>query len=103
MHHSVRIAVAGILVVIFLAPLATAVSDRTLAIGAIGLLIVAVFALVLNSVQSSEEQSGSTWDLIPRWQYEGRHVEMGGATRTEQERAIQEIQEEAEGQDTDRR
>jgi hypothetical protein len=100
MRRSVQIAIAGVFVVLFLYPVASAVPNRTLAIGALGLLFVAVLGLVLKALHSSEEQSGSTWDMIPRWQYDGRHVEMGGATRTEQERAIQEIQEEAQERET---
>jgi hypothetical protein len=102
MRRTVRIAVAGIFVVLFLIPFVYALPDRTLAIAAIGLVVVAVFGLVLNAVQSAGERSGSSWDLIPRWQYEGRHVEMGGATRSEQERAIEEIRKEAEDRDGDR-
>ena len=41
------------------------------------------------------DHDGTVWDLIPFWQYEGRHVESGGLARNEQERAIAEVQEEA--------
>jgi len=99
MRRSVRIAVAGFFIVIVLAPVVNAVPNRMLAIVAIGVVAVVVFAMVVKAVHSTGDGSGSSWDLIPRWQYEGRHVEMGGATRTEQERAIEEIQEEAVDRD----
>jgi hypothetical protein len=96
MRRRTRIALAGAFVVLFLLPMAVTLPDRTLAIVTIAVLVLAVFGLVLDAVRSTDEGSGSSWDLIPRWQYEGRHVEMGGATRSEQERAIEEIQEAAE-------
>ena len=34
-------------------------------------------------------------DAVPRWQYAGRHVESGGITRDGQERALEEIKEQA--------
>ena len=40
-------------------------------------------------------ESNSVWDLIPSWQYDGRHVESGGVTRDEQERALRDIQRQA--------
>ena len=45
--------------------------------------------------EASEEDS-NVWDAIPSWQYEGRHVESGGLARSEQERALQDIQQQAE-------
>lgn len=42
------------------------------------------------------DRDGSVWNAIPSWQYEGRHVESGGLTRGEQERALRDIQEQAE-------
>jgi len=39
---------------------------------------------------------GDVWNAIPSWQYEGRHVESGGLTRSEQEEAPQEIQQQAD-------
>lgn len=43
-----------------------------------------------------DERDNSVWNAIPSWQYEGRHVESGGLTRGEQERALRDIQEQAE-------
>jgi hypothetical protein len=39
---------------------------------------------------------GSLWDLIHPWQYRGQYVQSGGDVRDEQERAIQDIQRQAE-------
>ncbi|AEM57319.1 hypothetical protein HISP_08765 [Haloarcula hispanica N601] len=36
---------------------------------------------------------GSAWDAIPEWQYNGRFAEAGGLTRSEQEAAIEDLQE----------
>ena len=47
-----------------------------------------------NTTQSSSD--GSVWDAIPDWQYDGRHVESGGLTRVEQERALRDIERRAE-------
>lgn len=41
----------------------------------------------------------SVWEVIPDWQYEGRHVESGGLTRGEQEQALHEIHERAESEE----
>ncbi|WP_128478372.1 hypothetical protein [Halorussus pelagicus] len=47
--------------------------------------------------ESSDGDSGGTvWDAIPSWQYRGRHVDSGGVTRDEQERALGEVQRHAE-------
>jgi hypothetical protein len=54
----------------------------------------------LRSRGSSDEEGdgdrGVIWDAIPSWQYRGRHVDSGGATRDEQERALGEVQRHAE-------
>lgn len=44
----------------------------------------------------ADDGDSSVWNAIPPWQYEGRHAESGGLARGEQERALQEIQREAE-------
>ncbi|ELZ06459.1 hypothetical protein C482_01535 [Natrialba chahannaoensis JCM 10990] len=41
------------------------------------------------------ESDSSVWNAIPSWQYEGRHVESGGVARSEQEKALQDIQQQA--------
>lgn len=45
---------------------------------------------------SDEDDHANVWDAIPSWQYGGRHVESGGIARGEQERALQDIQQQAE-------
>ncbi|ADD05607.1 uncharacterized protein Nmag_2037 [Natrialba magadii ATCC 43099] len=42
-----------------------------------------------------DESDSSVWNAIPSWQYEGRHVESGGLARSEQEKALQDIQQQA--------
>jgi hypothetical protein len=49
-----------------------------------------------ESASEGDAGSGSIWDLIPAWQYDGRHVESGGQTRDEQERALEDVQRQAE-------
>ncbi|QLG26022.1 hypothetical protein HUG10_18290 [Halorarum halophilum] len=60
--------------------------------------IVVVVAAVLSKLRSSRGSDGtrSVWNAIPSWQYSGRHVESGGLTRDEQERALQDVQREAD-------
>ncbi|MCW8171891.1 hypothetical protein [Natrialba swarupiae] len=46
---------------------------------------------------SDDDASDSgVWNAIPRWQYEGRHVESGGLARGEQEQALADIQRQAD-------
>ncbi|WP_254864416.1 hypothetical protein [Halovivax gelatinilyticus] len=42
------------------------------------------------------ENEGTVWDAIASWQYDGRHVESGGLTRGEQEKAVSEIHAQAD-------
>ncbi|MFB9824323.1 hypothetical protein [Halobaculum roseum] len=44
---------------------------------------------------SGDDGEGDGWSLVPDWQYEGRFAEAGGITRSEQEQAIREIDEQA--------
>ncbi|WP_435178435.1 hypothetical protein [Halorussus sp. AFM4] len=46
-----------------------------------------------------DEADGTVWDAIPSWQYGGLHVESGGATRDEQERALGDVRRQAEAMD----
>lgn len=39
-------------------------------------------------VEPADRERNSVWNAIPPWQYEGRHVESGGTTREERERAV---------------
>lgn len=45
---------------------------------------------------ASEYGEGSVWDAIPSWQYGGRHAESGGIAHDAQERALADIEEQAE-------
>lgn len=60
--------------------------------------IVVVVAAVLSKLRSSRgsDGTGSVWNAIPSWQYSGRHAESGGLTRDEQERALRDVQREAD-------
>jgi hypothetical protein len=48
------------------------------------------------------EDGGSVWEAIPRWQYDGRHVESGGLTRGEQEAALADVERQVEQRETGR-
>lgn len=65
---------------------------------AVSVLLAAALALALRS-SAGPDEAGSVWDAIPSWQYAGRHVESGGLTRDEQERALRDVQREAEERD----
>ena len=70
------------------------------AAAAIGLGVLLFWAVlrgrrVDEAVVEAANGEGSVWDAIPSWQYEGRHVESGGMSRAEQERAITEIEDQA--------
>ena len=68
----------------------------------------AVFVLVTAVVYRKRRRPGrggddrSIWDAIPNWQYTGRHVEAGGITVDEQERAIRDVKAEAEAREGER-
>ena len=49
--------------------------------------------------EADAEGDGTVWDAIPSWQYGGLHVESGGTTRDEQERALGDVQRQAEAVD----
>ncbi|WP_290811313.1 hypothetical protein [Halovivax sp.] len=54
-------------------------------------------ATLRNGGDGAEDgESATVWDAIPRWQYGGRHVESGGTSRDEQERALEEVEAQAE-------
>lgn len=60
--------------------------------------LVTTGALYRQGRRERSDESESVWEVIPGWQYEGRHVESGGLTRDEQEQALREIQERAESE-----
>ncbi|SDM84306.1 hypothetical protein SAMN04487949_2774 [Halogranum gelatinilyticum] len=72
----------------------------TLVVDAVIALLVATAVVARHRDGDSEDDTDdgdSVWDLIPDWQYDGRHVESGGLSRGEQEKALREMQERAEG------
>ena len=63
----------------------------------VALVVAGVGILTIGlGARQRQDGEGSAWGLVPSWQYTGRHVESGGLTRDEQERALKEIQEQAE-------
>lgn len=61
-----------------------------------GLLVAGVILAAIVRLRRESDTAGSNvWDAIPSWQYTGRHVESGGLARDEQERALDDLQQEA--------
>ncbi|PSQ16640.1 hypothetical protein BRD00_10285 [Halobacteriales archaeon QS_8_69_26] len=56
--------------------------------GAVAALGVWVTMTVLWVRWTDDPGEGSAWEAIPGWQYGGRFVEAGGLTRSEQEEAL---------------
>lgn len=50
-------------------------------------------------VEPPDDDRRSVWSAIPSWQYDGRHVESGGVTREEQERAVETVKSEGDALD----
>ncbi|ELZ30989.1 hypothetical protein C474_11021 [Halogeometricum pallidum JCM 14848] len=50
----------------------------------------------LRAFVSSDRERDSVWNVIPRWQYDGLHVESGGIARGEQEKALDDIERQAD-------
>lgn len=50
----------------------------------------------LRAFVSTDRKPDSVWNVIPRWQYDGRHVESGGIARGEQEKALDDIERRAD-------
>lgn len=61
----------------------------------VGVCATALYGRVAGRGGRDRAEGGTVWDAIPSWQYDGRHVESGGLTRDEQERALDELQETA--------
>lgn len=83
--------------------------DPAFAAGTLAILAVLAAVVLLGTSGSptttddddSDDEGGGkdgsdVWNAIPPWQYEGRHVESGGLARGEQERALQDIQRQAD-------
>ncbi|APX97829.1 hypothetical protein [Natronorubrum daqingense] len=105
------LAVATIFVLLVSSVLFRTISgvDPFVAVGLVGVLAVFVLVLLwcLSGTTASESDSSDdadddsvddsdVWNAIPSWQYEGRHVESGGLARGEQERALEDIQRQAD-------
>ncbi|WP_339105251.1 hypothetical protein [Haloterrigena salinisoli] len=95
--------------------LVTSLVDSSVAVGGIAILTLAAAGLLWrrdadstaaedtgSGVDAAVDRSGgdgaesTVWNAIPPWQYDGRHAESGGLTRGEQERALREIQRQAD-------
>jgi hypothetical protein len=61
----------------------------------VGVCATALYRRVAGRSGREGTDASTVWDAIPSWQYDGRHVESGGFTLDEQERALDEIQETA--------
>ncbi|RQG89137.1 hypothetical protein EA462_12255 [Natrarchaeobius halalkaliphilus] len=48
-----------------------------------------------SDAERAADGDSSVWNAIPSWQYEGRHVESGGLARSEQERALEDVRQQA--------
>ena len=75
--------------------------DPTVLVGAVGLLALLGGVLVWRRAGGSDgggdgDGDSDVWNAIPSWQYDGRHVESGGLTRSEQESALRDIQRRAD-------
>ncbi|QLG49914.1 hypothetical protein [Natrinema halophilum] len=79
------------------APAATATGSLAILIG----LAIAVATLRQGSPPAGDggedDTNSSVWNAIPSEQYDGRHAESGGLTRDEQERALEDIRQQADG------
>ncbi|SDR27566.1 hypothetical protein SAMN04489842_2951 [Natronobacterium texcoconense] len=58
--------------------------------------MLAIALLWRRSDSGDDDSDSSVWNAIPSRQYDGRHVESGGLARGEQERALADIQEQAD-------
>lgn len=101
---------ALVLVWLFLCPIVASVAwnvDERLALVLVATALVGLLALAADRVRTAAGDAasrgdGDGWSLIPNRQYEGRHAESGGIARGEQERALREIEEDAERRDGER-
>lgn len=100
-----RALLTGVAVATLLLPLVVGVSALTPLPLWGTLVVVALLALLVAAavvVRNRDPDGGdSVWDVIPDWQYDGRHVESGGLSRDEQEQALSDLQERAERERTE--
>ena len=75
--------------------------DPAVLVVTVGLLALLGGALLWRRTAGTAEDGdgdgdSDVWNAIPSWQYDGRHVESGGLTRSEQESALRDIQRQAD-------
>jgi hypothetical protein len=91
-HRS--LAVVAIAAVVLLSPVLGVVD-----VGPVWLVVAAVVALAVGGAvrrdSGNDDGNESIWELVPAWQYTGRHVESGGLARDEQEAALADVEEQA--------
>lgn len=88
-----------LVVLLMISPVIGSLAADTISLVVVIIVVVLLAAFVLKARpdEAGDERTGhSVWDVIPSWQYTGRHIESGGLSREEQERALREIQDEAE-------
>jgi len=96
MSRVAALAALAVAVVALAAPLAALLSTgRPVAVVVVLAVVAFVAVVVARRRRAATRASGSVWEFVPSWQYGGRHVESGGLTRDEQERALREIDEQA--------
>jgi hypothetical protein len=84
-----HIAVSAVLFALLFPTLSAATGNTTVAL--------ALSASVSIAILFVRKQSGGdAWEAIPRRDYLGRHAELGGLARDEQEGAVEEIHENAD-------
>ena len=94
--------VAATLVTLFFASAFVAVASEGREIYVVLAAVALFLALVLIAASGKNEEDGDAWDAVPEHDYTGSHAELGGLTRDEQEKAVREVQEEAERRQNDR-
>ena len=89
-------------VLLLLGPVIAALASLLPPVAAV-LAVVGLSIIIYVRVVGSDDEGGdSVWNAIPSRQYDGRHVESGGLARSEQEDALEEIQQDAAERDRKR-
>jgi hypothetical protein len=89
------LAVAVIAAVVLLSPVLGVVDVGPGWIVVAAVVALAVGGAVRRDVGDADGGGESVWELVPAWQYTGRHVESGGLARDEQEAALADVEEQA--------
>lgn len=63
---------------------------------AVALVVVVALTAAVVAARRRRPESSDVWEVIPSWQYTGRHAESGGLARDEQEAALTDIEEQVE-------